>query len=654
MKTYILLFASLLVSGLAFSQVQNDTLRRSANIGFDRNGNLVSFKPETPPLQQIAGAPKAFYTFYWEFDDGTYSTEKEPKHAYKNKGEYDVKLWATNQYDTGKPPSTRPKKVAVNDITSEAGDIASMDENLDLMINRDPIPQEEMVVVMSYKNANSFVSSGKLYLYYNERQFKADNFELTDSRTYHGERKVSNSGFALNEKIDALDDTYYAAAKNELLQIHTKAIDTTERNNLPLTMEESEAYYKKSEAFEFDDMQPNEERNVFFTMKTTPEMIKDTSAIITVRSIYVPDNNSSKHKVKDLEMEIVTSHDPNKMSSNASLMNYRFVRFKTFKFKIKFQNNGEGPARTIRLETDIPEMFDKQTIEVTDQYPECPICPKNREVAYSCLDTTFTKEQAIFTYKNIYLPGSQQKNVKEYDSTKGFVKYRIKLKKDFHKKKTKSRTAIIFDKNEPIITNYATTRFIPGISLGAKVGYAITPGRDNAKEYFAGVTISPFKSYRGYLQFELFGSYAEFQEFNQFTEQTPVDVFINSYEYFQTATTRNFTGYLVPISYRYNLNNFMAIGTGVQMKLDITNKTITETNGEYSLIIPSEGQVIRDDTQDTFTRTETNCDCVNFRTGIFAGFNIGFARIGPSVGARYIYYLNEDNQQIQLYGIWKF
>ncbi len=80
-------------------------------------------------------------------------------------------------------------------------------------------------------------------------------------------------------------------------------------------------------------MAPNEERNVFFTLRTTPEMLKDTSAIVKVRSIYVPDENYDNHKVREMEMEIVTSHDPNKMSSNATIMNYRLVRFKTFRYK---------------------------------------------------------------------------------------------------------------------------------------------------------------------------------------------------------------------------------------------------------------------------------------------------------------------------------
>ena len=145
-------------------------------------------------------------------------------------------------------------------------------------------------------------------------------------------------------------------------------------------------------------------------------------------------------------MEIVTSHDPNKMASNGTFMNYRLVRFKRLKYKIRFQNNGEGPARTIRLETDLPDMFDKSTLKVEDMYPKCEICPKQK-VAYSCLDTIFTDSQVIFTFKNIYLPGSEQKGVMDKDSTKGFVKYSIKFGKDFHKKNTKSQTAIVFDKD---------------------------------------------------------------------------------------------------------------------------------------------------------------------------------------------------------------
>lgn len=231
-------------------------------------------------------------------------------------------------------------------------------------------------------------------------------------------------------------------------------------------------------------------------------MIKDTSATVTMRGIFVPNRSYKNHKIKNLEMEIVTSHDPNKMGSNGSFMNYRLVRFKRVNFKTRFQNNGEGPARKIRLETDIPDMFDKKTFQIESMYPECPICPKDEEPTVSCLDTIIKQKQIIFTFKNIYLPGTEQKNVKEKDSTKGFVKYSMKFGEDFHKVKNQKQNFDYFDKNEPIITNYATTRFLPGISIGAKAGYNFYPDLDKSTSYFVGATISPFKSYRFYWQVE--------------------------------------------------------------------------------------------------------------------------------------------------------
>ena len=151
-------------------------------------------------------------------------------------------------------------------------------------------------------------------------------------------------------------------------------------------------------------------------------------------------------------------------------------------------------------------MFDKKTLKIVDSYPKCPICPKGEEVTYSCIDTIIKKDQIHFTFKNIYVPGSNQKNVTDKDSTKGFVKYSMKFNKDFHKVKTKSKTAIIFDKNKPVITNYAVTRFLPGLSIGIKAGYNYFKDIENSKSYFVGATFSPYKSYRFYCQSELYYS----------------------------------------------------------------------------------------------------------------------------------------------------
>jgi PKD repeat protein len=634
-----------------FAQTKlKDTITRRANITYNQKGNSVSFKPETPPLIPIAGAPKPSYSYLWELGDGHYSKQAEPKHVYKKKGNYSTRLAVTNNYDNGKPPATRPKKVAVNDITdTDYKDIASIaDQNgFEILKNCDPIPEQEMVVVVSYQNLENYVANGKLYLFYNEKQFKNNNFELVDFRTYAGEREVKENTIA---SIDDLDDTenYLTSAENTFK--FKKYKNTTTEEDLEASLKDAHTLYHNVSILEFDDANPNETRNVFYTFKTTPEMIKDTSATVTMRGIFVPNRSFKNHKVKNLEMEIVTSHDPNKMGSNGSFMNYRLVRFKRVKFKTRFQNNGEGPARKIRLETDIPDMFDKKTFQIEGMYPECPICPKGEEPTVSCLDTIIQKKQIIFTFKNIYLPGTEQKNVKEKDSTKGFIRYSMKFNEDFHKTNTRSRTSIIFDKNEPIITNYAVTRFLPGISIGAKAGYNFYPNLEKSTSYFVGATISPFKSYRFYWQAEWINALN--QHNSTISIANTFDTNANGTRRLirTTTTTENKNvNWEVPALIRYNINNYIGVGAGIQTNINVLsqqnqNKKIETFEGDKELIL-------------TATKTTNNTiknSFIDLKTGILFDLTAGFSRIGPSLGARYVINFEQDFNYFQVYGIWRF
>ena len=648
-----LYFFCLLLSFFSFSQTKvKDTITRRANIMYNQQGNAVSFKPETPPLIPIAGAPKPSYSYLWEMGDGHYSKEAEPKHIYKNKGTYKARLAVTNNYDNGKPPATRPKTVVVNEVSDEVyKDIASIEAQNGLAIqkNCDPIPEQKIEVILSYQNLENYITNGKLYLFYNEKQFKNNNFELIDFRTYAGEKEVKENLVASVEDLDNSDS--YLASENTLATPKKYRTTTTEEN-LESSLQNAYKTYNNATVLELNDANPSETRNLFFTFKTTPEMIKDTSATVTMRSIFVPNRSYKNHKIKNLEMEIVTSHDPNKMGSNGSFMNYRLVRFRRVNFKTRFQNNGEGPARMIRLETDIPEMFDKKTFKIEDQYPKCPICPKNEEVTTSCLDTIIKKNQIHFTFKNIYLPGSTQKNVKEIDSTKGFVKYSMKFNKDFHKIKTRSRTAIIFDKNEPIMTNYATTRFKPGISIGAKAGYNIYSKLEKSESYFVGATISPFKSYRLYWQAEFLNSLHLYDNktttLEDFTGGT--NGISRQLRLTKIASSNNNINWEVPLLIRYNINNFVGIGAGIQANINVSesleqNRTVENYEGATSQ------SFLLSTKSDLRTVTES---FANFKTGLLFDLTLGAARIGPSLGARYVVNFEKNYNYIQLYGIWKF
>lgn len=636
---------------LLFSQAKvKDTVTRRASIGYNQKGNLVSFKPETPPLIPIAGAPKPSYSYLWELGDGHYSKEAEPKHTYKTKGTYTSRLTVTNNYDNGKPPATRPKKVVINEIDNDSyKNIASIEDQNGFAIqkNRDPIPEQEIVVIVSYQNMENYVSNGKLYLFYNEKQFKNNNFELVDFRAHASEREIKENSIVSLNDVDNSDS--YLASESPLAPAK-KYKNTSSEEDLDASLKIANETYKNVSILEFDDCNPSETRNVFYTFQTTPEMIKDTSATITMRGIFVPNRSFKNHKIKNLEMEIVTSHDPNKMGSNGSFMNYRLVRFKRVNFKTRFQNNGEGPARMIRLETDIPTMLDKKTFKVEDLYPKCPICPKDIIPTVSCLDTIIKQNQIIFTFKNIYLPGSNQKNVKEIDSTKGFVKYSMKFSEDFHKIKTKSRTAIIFDKNEPILTNYATTRFLPGISVGIKTGYNWYPSLENSKSYFVGTTVSPFKSYKYYWQAEFLNSLNTYA--NTTVKQEEIVVTPNGVRQLQRTTTNTSNenvNWEVPILLRYNINNYIGVGAGLQANINAaakqnTNQKIENYEGITDKFLIS-------------TRSESSASSQSFtsiKSGLILDLTLGAARIGPSLGARYVLNFKENFNYFQLYGIWKF
>ncbi|WP_300569815.1 PKD domain-containing protein [Flavobacterium sp.] len=643
-------FIFFLSSFLLFSQVQvKDTITRRANIGYDKNGNQVSFKPETPPLIQIAGAPKASYSYFWEMGDGNYSKEPTPKHTYKKTGNHKVNLTVTNNYDNGKPPKTRPKTVAINEITdTNYSEMASLADSVTYKIfnNREPVPDEEMIVVVTYKNNLDYVANGKLYLFYNDKEFKNNNFELTEYRAHFNEKETIEDGFAC---ADELNDThqFLASTSNE---VSLKTNSFVKEENLEMTLLECKSQFRNANVLEFDGMNPNETRNVFFTFKTTPEMIKDTSATVKMRGVYVPDRNYKNYKKKTLEMEIVTSHDPNKMSSNGLFMNYRLVRFKKLNFKIKFQNDGEGPARTIRLETDIPDMLDKKTLQIVDSYPKCPICPKGENVTYSCLDTIIKQKQIHFTFKNIYLPGSTQKNVMEKDSTKGFVKYTMKLAKDFHKQTTRSRTSIFFDKNEPVITNYAVTRFLPGLSIGAKTGYNLFPDLKNSKSYFVAATISPYKSYRWYWQAEYQNSLHQYQSETEVKEEIRQNAAgILQLRRTTTRSEYNAVTMEIPVLMRYNINNYLGVGAGI-----ITGVNLSEKQDLHTKVEDFEGPNTDFLLKESNTTANFKESFSQFKSGILFDFTAGFARIGPSIGARYHVSFEKNYNYWQFYALWKF
>jgi hypothetical protein len=202
-------------------------------------------------------------------------------------------------------------------------------------------------------------------------------------------------------------------------------------------------------------------------------MIRDTNAVVTITGLFIPDDPHADMEKFNLEMQVVASHDPNRLQLKNKKLNYRFTgKHKENAYKVQFQNTGKGPAKKVAITITIPGMLNTGSLEIVDMKPACPWC-NTTSGTQSCIDTLINKDSIQFVFNNIYLPGTQQDGVTDPDSTKGYIKYRIRFNKKMQKRSFESRAAIVFDKNEPIYTNRSTGGFKKGISPGILLGIGI-------------------------------------------------------------------------------------------------------------------------------------------------------------------------------------
>jgi hypothetical protein len=481
------------------AKAQTNDSAAAAEIDPQIENNRVKFNAALRPLRQIAGAPASFYSYFWEFGDGSYSFEKEPVHTYKDTGDYEVRLYATNNYDDGKKPNTRPRRLRVNKRSMLAENktpaFFTGEGSIEIRSNQMPKPGEDMVLLIGYRNAANTAApvSGSVMLLYNEKQFSQNCFDISDARTYHQEKPIGlESMMAWMNNSDATEEQ--ETKTNRLFPVASITnAPLTDRRQMMQQVKQEMAGFRKHTIWKINEVQKGEEQFLFVTINTLPEMIRDTNAVVTISGLFIPDDPSMEMEKFSLEIQVVASHDPNRMLLKNKKLNYRFTRkSRENAYKVQFQNTGKGPAKKVAITITIPGLLNTASLEIVGMKPACPWC-KTATENQSCIDTIVTKDSIQFVFNNIYLPGTQQDGVTDPDSTKGYIKYRIRFGKKMHKVPFQSRAAIVFDKNEPIYTNRSTGSFKKGISPGIILAFGSTPGKVPAgmaaQQYAIGFTV---------------------------------------------------------------------------------------------------------------------------------------------------------------------
>jgi hypothetical protein len=629
----------------------------TATITLQLTDNQARFSSVLRPLQQIAGAPEAFYSYYWEFGDGHFSFFENPRHVYRDTGLYQARLFATNNYDDGKPPPLKPKPVRVGSknnvyVADNNSSFFKQGGAIEMKVNRMPKADEDMVLIIGYRNESGATAmNGAMVLFYNERQFRQNNFDLSDERTYNKEQKASINNITAFAPGDVIIRTASLAGPNAALPDQFRNYYD---RNLSQLIAAKQKIFRQNQSWRFAGLEKGEEKYFFITLHTTPEMIKDTNSIVELSGMFIPDNPAAQIEEYTLELQIVASHDPNRMMLKNRRLNYRFTgKKREMTYTVRFQNTGRGAARQAVIAVSVPDMMDAHSIEILDHYPKTVFCKSATGPGQSCLDTIIHKDSVYFIFNNIYLPGLRQQGFSDPDSTIGFVKYRMHFSKELKKLPFQSNAAIVFDNNKPIYTNSPKGYFKPGRSFGIVAGYNIFFGKNvNDENYFSvGGSISPYAPYRKYLQEELYLGYMKFPEEQIAARTENKDTVINAatFHIFARevyAKTNIIKLDLVPLQLRYNIMNWIGTGVGAIASFNAYTRL---NNRELVHMIqqPNPTPIVIE------KKYPSSKWFTNFDAAVFADVQLGRVRVGPVAGLRYVHYFRHPRNDLYVYVAWR-
>lgn len=657
METYrnVCLFVLLFFSISAFA-APSDSL--TADIEVKYSDAKITFSANLPILKGIPGARKAFYTYMWDFGDGHFSTDASPSHQYAKPGEYEVELYFVSNYDNGPKPKRPRRKVKVEPSHTSLNPVPSSAEQrffnpgqlFRLGKNTDALPGEDLVVIAGLQNSEK----GQLFLLFNEKVFPANGFIQKGYSFYNGA--------VVNDSKETTAHRELWASCPGVTMTHSGSPDYGAPKELNFSGKTAVKYFESlfknyRSVSTFTVNGNGADQFSFFQFDVSKELMSDTDAVVTVTGVFIPEKGRAR--VHKIDIPIVTSHDPNRMSLKETNLSYRkSSKRDALTYKIQFENDGNGDAKEIRVGIKLPSALDISTIKILNSYPDCKPCSVTQK------DNCFYfakqgEDSVVFEFRGISLPGFGALDIADRDSARGFVRFEVRPKKKLPNESFQGQAKITFDKNKPITTNAPTGRFRKSWSPVIIAGYhffindiqeskgpieKIRPG------ILIGVGVTPLAPYRKlYWQPEFYiTTFNGQQKQDNIIENGPLDVpgmGVFYYEHYDRKVEAQAIQFrLTPVNIRYNILPWLSAGIGAS--LEKTVYTRYRDDRTYYVIINSMENGV------SVSHPAPGGLSDKVRVNPMVDLSIGKAYLGPSIGFRYLYG-SKNGQSGQMYVAWR-
>lgn len=404
--------------------------------------------PKFSPAMPLPGAPAPHRNYFWIFSDGTFSQDSAVEKSFAQPGTYDVLLYTTDSYSTGGPPPP-------------VGGEITMTDSVDDPRGRNVTLRPEWVVPLGITSNRSLMLRGGRSLH---ALVPDEPTILVVSYGNPGEVEISEGELRVDFELPSRLDSLVSLEAHHAF--HGERLQDREEEGNPIRIH-------------YENLQPGEQRNLFLVIST--QVMPDStfsSPEIPMKVTHSPSGDTQE--VAESSLWLTVAEDPNRIRVDRRVLPWRKRNPNWLEYTVEFQNVGMGPANNIQiLVQDEQGALDFSRIEVVSWYPPAPKA-EHFPTSPSLLHTQPQKDGngATFLLHNVYLPGLNQPNDVQEDSTMGYVTFRVPTSR-VYQPMAKVKAVIKFDLQKAIETRPVRTRLVRDQRLKVAVApqlMAKTPG----------------------------------------------------------------------------------------------------------------------------------------------------------------------------------